>query len=88
MNDPDLIDEMLRDFPELGSTQEVADVMRVRIVTVNKWIRNGHLKAIRAGRRVQRVPKAQLREFLLSADSMDENRVNTAGQTEEEGGSP
>lgn len=81
MNDPDLIDEMLRDFPELGSTQEVADLMRVRIVTVNKWIRNGHLKALRAGRRVHRVPKAQLREFLINADSIDENTQSPNGSS-------
>lgn len=72
MNDPELIDKLIEDIPEVASVQEVAELLRVREVSISKWIRQGHLKAFRAGKRVVRIPKAQLREFLITADSMED----------------
>lgn len=70
MNDPRLIDELLEGFPDLATPQEVGDLLRVGIVTINKWMRSGHIPSIRAGLRVNRIPKKELREFLLNADEM------------------
>lgn len=70
MNDPRLIDELLEGFPELATPQEVGDLLRLGIVTINKWLRSGQLPVIRAGRRVNRIPKKELREFLLNADTL------------------
>ena len=69
MNDPRLIDDLLEGFPELATPQEVGDLLRLGIVTINKWLRSGQLPVIRAGRRVNRIPKKELREFLLNADT-------------------
>lgn len=70
MNDPRLIDDLLEGFPELATPQEVGDLLRLGIVTINKWLRSGQLPVIRAGRRVNRIPKKELREFLLNADTL------------------
>lgn len=72
MNDPDSIDELLEDFPDLAHPKEVADLLRVRLNTVNVWIREGRLSSINAGRRVNRVMKSRLREFLLHADEIQD----------------
>ena len=72
MNDPESIDQLLADFPDLAHPKEVADLMRVRLNTVNLWIREGKLSSISAGRRVNRVMKSRLREFLLHADEMQD----------------
>ncbi|GAA1150493.1 excisionase family DNA binding protein [Nesterenkonia lutea] len=78
MNDPKLIDELLKDFPDLATPQEVGDLLRVGMVTINKWIRAGHIPAIRAGLRVNRIPKKQLRDFLLNADEMKDPEADEA----------
>ena len=72
MNDPELVDKLIEDIPELASVQEVAELLRVREVSISKWIRQGHLKALRAGKRVVRIPKDQLRDFLIAADNMED----------------
>lgn len=72
MNDPDSIDMLLEDFPELSHPKEVADLLRVRLNTVNQWIREGRLLSINAGRRVNRILKPKLREFLLHADELQD----------------
>lgn len=70
MNDPDSIDELLKDFPDLAQPKEIADLLRVKLNTVNQWIRDGRLSSINAGRRVNRIMKPKLREFLLHADEL------------------
>lgn len=72
MNDPKSIDELLAEFPDLAHPQEVADLLRVRPQTVNQWIREERLSSINAGRRVNRIMKSKLREFLLHADEMQD----------------
>lgn len=92
MNDPRLIDDLLEGFPDLATPQEVGDLLRVGIVTINKWMRSGHIPSIRAGLRVNRIPKKELREFLLNADEMkdpdaevhqDKDGADTDTQTKE-----
>lgn len=73
MNDPKSIDELLEDFPDLAQPKEVADLLRVRLNTVNVWIREGRLSSINAGRRVNRIMKPRLREFLLHADEIQDD---------------
>lgn len=73
MNDPESIDLLLEDFPDLAHPKEVADLLRVRLNTVNQWIREGRLLSINAGRRVNRIMKPKLREFLLHADEMQDD---------------
>ncbi|WP_300345601.1 helix-turn-helix domain-containing protein [Nesterenkonia sp.] len=71
MNDPDLVDALLQDVPELTNSQEIAALLRVETATVAKWIRAGELSGMKIGKRVTRVRKADLREFLLRADEMN-----------------
>jgi excisionase family DNA binding protein len=44
------------------TTEEVATMLRVSVQSVNKWCREGKLKAIRAGRR-WRITRADLNQF-------------------------
>lgn len=81
MNDPDSIDELLEDFPDLAHPKEVADLLRVRLNTVNVWIREGRLSSINAGRRVNRIMKPKLREFLLHADELPDTDADTDAET-------
>lgn len=83
MNDPKLIDDLLEGFPDLATPQEVGDLLRVGIVTINKWMRSGHIPSIRAGLRVNRIPKKELREFLLNADEMKDPDAETKDEDKE-----
>lgn len=44
------------------TTEEIAKMLRVSVQSVNKWCREGKLKAIRAGRR-WRITRADLNQF-------------------------
>ncbi|WP_106124195.1 helix-turn-helix domain-containing protein [Nesterenkonia sandarakina] len=83
VNDPRLIDDLLEGFPDLATPQEVGDLLRVGIVTINKWMRSGHIPSIRAGLRVNRIPKKELREFLLNADEMKDPDAETKDEDKE-----
>ncbi|PRZ11593.1 excisionase family DNA binding protein [Nesterenkonia sandarakina] len=85
MNDPRLIDDLLEGFPDLATPQEVGDLLRVGIVTINKWMRSGHIPSIRAGLRVNRIPKKELREFLLNADEMKDPDAEARDEKEGSG---
>lgn len=84
MNDPKSIDELLEDFPDLAQPKEVADLLRVRLNTVNVWIREGRLSSINAGRRVNRIMKPRLREFLLHADEMQDTDEDESSTKEDD----
>lgn len=84
MNDPKSIDELLEDFPDLAQPKEVADLLRVRLNTVNVWIREGRLSSINAGRRVNRIMKPRLREFLLHADEMQDTGEDESSTKEDD----
>lgn len=80
MNDPDSIDELLEDFPDLAQPKEVADLLRVRLQTVNQWVREERLLSINAGRRVNRIMKSRLRDFLLHADEIQDDDEDTTAK--------
>lgn len=71
VNDPTVVDAILEDCPELASSSEVAQLLRVEPGTVTKWIRHGELNGLKIGTRTTRVRKTDLREFLLRADEMN-----------------
>lgn len=71
MNNPDAVDAMLADLPEVITAEEVGSMLRVTPVTVTKWARQGNLKAIKVGKRMVRIRKEDLRAFLLHADESE-----------------
>lgn len=77
MNNPDAVDAMLADLPEVITAEEVGSMLRVTPVTVTKWARQGNLTAIRVGKRMLRIRKEDLREFLLTADEAEGSVDNT-----------
>lgn len=49
---------------KLYTTQEVADLLKIDVQTVRRYIRDGKLKAIKIAANVQRIPEMNVR-FLL-----------------------
>lgn len=70
MNDPQAVDGLLEGQPELLTSEEVAELLRVDGRTVLKWIREGGLRAISVGPRLKRIRQGDLRAFLLHADEL------------------
>ncbi|MGP5411909.1 helix-turn-helix domain-containing protein [Glutamicibacter ardleyensis] len=72
MNSQEAVEDILSPLPELATTEEVADLMRVKQQTVLKWTKDHGLKCITVGARVRRFRKKDLREFLLNSDEAGE----------------
>lgn len=70
MNDPAAIDSLLESLPDVLTTEDVAEMMRVESQTVRKWIQHYGLRAISVGPRIKRIRKADLRDFLLTSDDL------------------
>lgn len=70
MNDQHTVDGLLNGLPEVATTEEVAELMRVKTGTVLKWGRDFGLKSIAVGPRVRRFRKEDLRSFLLTSDDL------------------
>ncbi|KLI90483.1 hypothetical protein AA310_01490 [Arthrobacter sp. YC-RL1] len=68
MNDPEAVEDLIADLPEWATTEEIADVMRVKAQTVLKWNREYGLKSVSIGSRVRRYRKKDVRDFLLRSD--------------------
>jgi len=68
MNDPEAVEDLIADLPEWATTEEIADVMRVKAQTVLKWNREYGLKSVSIGSRVRRYRKKDIRDFLLRSD--------------------
>ena len=68
MNDPDAVDDLISELPEWATTEEIADVMRVKAQTVLKWNKDYGLKSVSVGSRIRRYRKKDLRDFLLKSD--------------------
>jgi excisionase family DNA binding protein len=49
---------------KLFTPEEVASLLRVKVVTVHSWLRQGKLKGFRVGGRLWRISREQLQEFL------------------------
>ena len=72
MNDPEAVDGLLEHLPELSTTDEIAELMRVKTGTILKWSKDFGLKSIAVGPRVRRFRKEDLRAFLLTSDDLNE----------------
>lgn len=47
----------------LYTPEEVAEILKVSVITVKKWLRNGELKGVKVGK-FWRVREEDLQEFL------------------------
>lgn len=70
MNDPTAIDALLADVPEMLTTEEVAELMRVERPTVLRWANEQGLKVLSVGPRLKRIRREDLRTFLLTSDEL------------------
>lgn len=70
MNDPDAIDGLLEDLPDVITTDEAAQLMRVQPSTVIRWADELGLNIISIGPRIRRIRKEDLRAFLLRTDEL------------------
>lgn len=68
MNDPEAVEDLIAQLPEWATTEEIADIMRVKAQTVLKWNREYGLKSVSIGSRVRRYRKKDVRDFLLNSD--------------------
>ncbi|MCV7451184.1 helix-turn-helix domain-containing protein [Micrococcus luteus] len=73
MNDVAAVDELLADLPEVLTLEEIADLLRVSTATVLRWQHKAGLKTLVLGERLRRVRKADLRDFLVTADGIEES---------------
>jgi len=71
MNDPKAIESLLDGMPDVLTTDEVAQLMRVDSSTVIRWSRDYGLRIIAIGPRLKRVRLVDLRDFLLTSDEHD-----------------
>lgn len=71
MNDPKAVESLLDGMPDVLTTDEVAQLMRVDSSTVIRWSRDYGLRIIAIGPRLKRVRLADLRDFLLTSDEHD-----------------
>jgi excisionase family DNA binding protein len=83
MNDPEAIDELLEDLPNLATTEELAELMRVKPQTVLKWTKDNGLKSITVGARVRRFRKADIRSFLVMGDEINDSGPPAHGEEHE-----
>jgi excisionase family DNA binding protein len=74
MNDPKAVDSLLEGQPDLLTTDEVAELMRVSQGTVLRWIKDQGLTVIAIGPRLRRIQREHLREWLLRADEIDDTK--------------
>ncbi|WP_246858694.1 helix-turn-helix domain-containing protein [Citricoccus sp. SGAir0253] len=70
MNDPKSVDSLLEGQPELLTTDEIAELMRVSQGTVLRWIKDQGLPVISVGPRLRRVQRGHFRDWLLQADEI------------------
>lgn len=70
MNDPKAVDSLLDGLPDLLTTDEVAELMRVSQGTVLRWIKEQGLTVLSVGPRLRRIQRSHLREWLLEADQI------------------
>lgn len=75
MNDPQAVEELLADLPEVLTLEEIADLLRVSNATVLRWQREHGLRSLVLGSRIRRVRKADLREFLIRSDEIEETNA-------------
>ena len=72
MNDPEAVDALLADLPDVLTIDEIAELLRVSNSTVLRWQPEG-LKVLTLSERVRRVRKPDLRAFLLRTNDAEES---------------
>ena len=60
---------MLSDFPEILTTEEAADILRVGYNTLYDLLQSGKLKAYRNGR-IWRIPKRSVIEYIIEQSKL------------------
>lgn len=65
---PDWITEALEAYPANLTKREAAQVGRVSIRTVDRWIASGRLSAVKIGERVL-IPKQAMRDLFTAAET-------------------
>ena len=73
VNDPAAVDALLAELPEVLTLEEIADLLRVSTTTVMRWHRDNGLKALVLSERIRRVRKADLHDFLVQTDQIQED---------------
>ena len=61
---------MLSDFPEILTTEEAADILRVGYNTLYNLLQSGKLKAYRNGR-IWRIPKRSVIEYIIEQSKLN-----------------
>ena len=61
---------MLSDFPEILTTEEAADILRVGYNTLYDLLQSGKLKAYRNGR-IWRIPKRSVIEYIIERSKLN-----------------
>ncbi len=61
---------MLSDFPEILTTEEAADILRVGYNTLYDLLQSGKLKAYRNGR-IWRIPKRSVIEYIIEQSKLN-----------------
>lgn len=61
---------MLSDFPEILTTEEAADILRVGNNTLYDLLQSGKLKAYRNGR-IWRIPKRSVIEYIIEQSKLN-----------------
>lgn len=61
---------MLSDFPEILTTEEAAEVLRVGYNALYELLQSGKLKAYRNGR-LWRIPKQSVIEYIISQSKLN-----------------
>ena len=61
---------MLSDFPEILTTEEAADILRVGYNTLYDLLQSGKLKAYRNGR-IWRIPKRSVIEDIIEQSKLN-----------------
>ncbi|MEM5816034.1 MAG: helix-turn-helix domain-containing protein [Candidatus Aenigmatarchaeota archaeon] len=58
---------------KLYTPEEVAEILKVSVITVKKWLRSGELKGIKVGK-LWRIREEDLQEFLGNVTKMSLKR--------------
>lgn len=62
----------LKDYPDVLTVKDVADVLHIGINTAYSLLQTGEIKSCKIGR-IYRVPKVYLSEYLRSAKRITDN---------------
>jgi len=61
---------------EFFTPEQIASLLQVNVVTVRRWLRCGRLQGYHLGRKLWRISRAQLEEFLAFEFDQGTGKVN------------